>query len=72
MQIINPLTPLKPKKKQNFFDSMDRTLKCDHSLLLSSTLLWCCLLFNFTQFLNFGLGTVTGVKAINEFLKMPF
>ena len=54
-QQINPLTPrVKPWVIQSFltFDSMDRTLKCDHIFigkLLSSTLL-CCGLFNFTQF----------------------
>ena len=36
------------------FDTMDRTLKCDNSFskLLSITLLWCCLFFNFIQFEN--------------------
>ena len=54
--LLKPLTPrrVKPWVIQSFltFDSMDRTLRCDHFVgkLLSSTLLWCCLLFNFTQF----------------------
>ena len=30
------------------FHSMDRTLKCGK--LFSSTLLWCCLVFNFPEF----------------------
>ena len=34
------------------FDSMDRTLKCDHFIgkLFESTLLWYCLFLNFIQF----------------------
>ena len=47
---VNLLTPImKPWVIQSFitFASMYRHLKCDHSLkssVLSSTLLWCCLL----------------------------
>ena len=47
---VNPLTPrVKPWVIQSFltFDSMDRTFV---GKLLSSTVLWCCLFFNFTQF----------------------
>ena len=45
---VNPLTP---RVKPCFltFDSMDRTLKRDHSLL-RTTLLWCYLVFDSTQF----------------------
>ena len=42
---LNPLTPrVKPWVIQSFltFDSMDRTLKCDHSM-------WCCLFFSFKR-----------------------
>ena len=48
------------------FDSIDRTLKCDHLFI---TLLWCCLIFNFTQLetlenlliLDLGLSGVKGL-----------
>ena len=49
---VNPLTPrVKPWVIQSFltFDSMEGTLKCDHSLE-SCTLPWCCLFFSSTQF----------------------
>ena len=41
---VNPLTPrVKPWVIQSFltFDSMDRTLKCDHSLESCSAVLYC-------------------------------
>ena len=47
----NPLTPrVKAWVIQSFltFDFMHRPLTSDHSL--ESCLLWCCLFFNFTQF----------------------
>ena len=56
---VNPLTPrVKPWVIQSFltFDSMDRTLKCDHSLL-SSTLL------RFWKILDLA---VSGVKRLNN------
>ena len=50
---VNPLTPrVKPCVIQHFltFDSMDRTLTWPFiGMLLSSTLLRCCLFFNFSQ-----------------------
>ena len=62
---INLLNPgVKPWVTQNFltFDSVDRTLKCHHSLescwavpyrgqSINQSIKWCCLFFNFTQFL---------------------
>ena len=55
MSQFNPLLPrVQPWVTQSFltFDSMDRTLKYDHQVtkLLSSTLLLCCVLFNFNHF----------------------
>ena len=50
---LNPLTPrVKPLVIKNFltFDSMNRTLKCDHSLESSRAILYCGAAFNFTQF----------------------
>ena len=53
-KVIYPLTArVKPWVIQIFltFDSMERTLNCNHFFgkLLSRTLLWFCLVFNFTQ-----------------------
>ena len=55
---FNPLTPrVKSWVMKHFltFDSMDRFLKCDHSLesCLSSTLLWGSLFFSFSQVVIF-------------------
>ena len=51
---VNPLTPrVKPWVIKSFliFDSMDRTLKCDHSLESCHAVLYCgAVFFNFTQF----------------------
>ena len=64
---VNPLTPrVKPWVIQSFltFDSMDRTLKCDHSMesLLSSCsavfFFQFYQVFNFSKFISFGLCTV--------------
>ena len=52
---VNPLTPrVNPWVIQSFlsFDSMDRTLNCDHSLESCRAVLYCgaVCFFNFTQF----------------------
>ena len=61
---FNPLTPrVKPWVIQSFltFDSMDRTLKCDHSLQRCWAVLYpVC---NFGKFINFGLGTVRNERV---------
>ena len=49
--------------------SVDRTLKCDHSLK-SCALLWCCLFFNFMYFVILENSSVlalalSGVKVLN-------
>ena len=61
------------------FDSKDRCLKCDHSLekLLSSTSVWCCLLFNFTQFVVLEKLSVldlrlSGVKGLTKHFELLF
>ena len=59
---VNPLTPrVKHWVIQSFvtFDSMDRTLKCDHSFESCWAVLYCgAVCFNFGKFINFGLGTL--------------
>ena len=75
---VNPLTSrVKPWVKQNFltFDSVDRTLKCDHSLESCWAVLYCgavfgfqfCPVCNFWKFVNFGFGSVRSeqVKVTN-------
>ena len=68
MQVINLLTPrAKPWVIQRIlaFDTMDKTLKCDHSLELAVEQYFTVVLFvsqfypvcNFPKFNNFGLGT---------------
>ena len=56
---VDPLTPrVKPWVIQSFltFDSMDRTVKCDHSLERCCTLLLCCgFFFQFYPVCNFGI-----------------
>ena len=70
---IDPLTPrVKRWVMQSFltFDSMDRTLKCDHSLETCWAVLYCSVVCFSTQFfkvgkyVNFGLSTVRSVIAL--------
>ena len=70
---VNPLTPrVKPWVNQSFltFDSLKKTLKCGRSLESSSTLLWRCFVFSFTQFVILEHLSVldlalSGVKGVN-------
>ena len=70
---VNPLTPrVKPWVIQSFltFDSMDRTLKCDHSLKSCSAVLN-CLFFNFIQFVILEIlsildSALSGVKGLSN------
>ena len=53
---VNPLTPrVEPWVIKGFltFDSIDRSLKCDHSLAVEQYLNLVLLFFNFTQFVIF-------------------
>ena len=62
--LINPLTSrVKPWMTQSFvtFESMDRTLKCDHSLESCWAVLYCAC--NFRKFINFWLGTLRSERA---------
>ena len=74
--IFKPSTPrVKLWVIQSFltFDSMDKTLKCDHSLE-SRTLLWCCLFLNFTQFVILeDLSVLAGIGTVrSETVKTAF
>ena len=48
------------------FDSINRTLKETTEKLLSSSFLWCCLLFSFTQLVIFGLSGVKGLIRVTN------
>ena len=73
--MLNPLTPgVKSWVIQSFltFDSMDRTLKCDHSLESCRAALYCgTVVFvfqfypvcSFGKFINFALGTVRSERV---------
>ena len=67
---VNPLTPIvKPWVIQSFliFDSMDRTLKCDHSLESCSAVLYCLYpVCNFGKFINFGIDTVRSERVNSD------
>ena len=77
---VNPLTPrVKPWVIQSFlsFDSMNRTLKCDHSLESCWAVLY-CLFFqfypvcNFEKIINFGLvGTVRSEWLVKHHGSVP-
>ena len=75
VRFVNPLTPrVKPWMIQSFlsFDSMDRTLKCDHSLESCGAVLYCgvvrlfpvCNLYQFSS-----LGTVRSERVNWMFFK---
>ena len=69
---VNPLTPrVKPWVIQSFltFDSMDRTVKCDHSLesCCAVHVLYCrAVTCNFGKFINFRLGTFRSERVYLE------
>ena len=70
IQLKKVLKPLTPRVIESFltFDSMDRTLKCDHSSESCCAILYCGVFqfypfCNFEEFINFGLGTVSSQKG---------
>ena len=68
------LTRLTPKVKvKSFltFDPVDRTMKMISFIgkLLSSTLLWCCLFFNFTQFLILEKLSILNLAEVKRLLR---
>ena len=75
-ELIIPLTPrVTPCVIQSSlpFNSMDRTLKCDHSLGSCRAVLYCGAVFrfypvcNFGKRISFGLGTVSSERVNNWF-----